>query len=183
MGLRLTEDRLFQNNTKEEVSRWAKALKFFHYMRARGGHNCEGDSFCAYFLYNDEADLKDKLSKIGVELAPLEEGFISFDPTKSYSFDDLDKLKVTIAKYPNLEQPQHIKISGHKVHVWVMDNVFEISVSGTKDGKLYKVSEEDFEVCLLLENEFSKLGWESILDKEIELQEHCISEKIYPELF
>lgn len=183
MGFKIEEDRLFQNNTKEEIVRWAKSLNYFHYMRARGGHNCEGDSFCAYFLYNDREDLIDKLSKIGIMLAPLEEGFISFDPTKSYSFDELDKLKVTIVKYPDLEQPQHIKLWGKKAHVWVMDNCFEISVSGSKDGKLYKVSEDDFAICSEFESEFEKLGWASILDKEIESQPHCISAKIYPELF
>lgn len=180
---KISEERLFQNNSKEEISRWGKGLQYFHYMRARGGHNCEGDSFCVYFLYNDREDLIDKLSKIGISLITLEEGFISYDPTKSYSFDDLDKLKVTIGPFSDLEQPQHVSIFGKKVHVWVLDNCFEVSVSGSKDNALYRVSESDFEACLELEKQFDALGWKNILDENIKTQSHCISERIYPELF
>ncbi|MBB4034497.1 hypothetical protein GGR21_000382 [Dysgonomonas hofstadii] len=180
---KIPEDRLFQNNTKEEVIRWARNLEFFHYMRDRGGHNCEGDSFCVYLKYNDRNDLIAKLSTIGIEPKPLAEGFIAFDPFESYSFDDLDKLKITIAQFPDLEQPQHVEILGYKVHVWVLNNRFEISVSGTRDGQVYKVSEDDFQVCLHLEEQFRKLGWKSILDEEIKSHSHCVSKEIYPELF
>jgi len=152
-------------------------------MRSRGGHNCEGDSFCVYFRYEDRGDLIKKLEQTGVTLNSLEEGFIAFDPFESYSFDDLDKLKVTIPHFSDLEQPQYVEISGNKVHIWVMKNSFEISVSGTKDGQTYKVSDEDFKVCMALEQLFDSLGWGSILDEDIKTHAHCISRERYPELF
>ena len=180
---KMPEERIFQNNTKEEVIRWSRNLHFFHYMRDRGGHNCEGDSFCAYFRFSGREDLMQKLSAIGVVMHKLEEGFIAFDPFESYSFDDLDKLKITITQFNDLEQPQYVDIFGHKAHIWVLDDRFEISVSGTKDGQIYKVSEDDFRVCLDLEKQFEAMGWKSILDEEIKLQAHCISKEKYPELF
>lgn len=180
---KISDDRLFQNNSKEELKHWCTALRYFHYLRARGGHNCEGDSFCVYFKYNGRDDLYNKLKLIGVLLKPLEDGFISFDPQKSYSLDDLDKLKVTILEYPDFEQPQHTEIFGFKAHVWVLTDRFEISVSGNKDGKTYKVSDSDFNVCMSLEKQFDKIGWETILDNDIKSQIHCISKEKYPELY
>ena len=180
---KISEDRLFQNNTKKELKHWCPQLRYFNYMRSRGGHNCEGDSFCVYFKYNDLEDLTKKLSLTGLTLNKLEDGFIPFDPTVSYSFDDLDKLKITISRFGDLEQPQHVKIEGQNAHVWVLNDSFEISVSGTKPGTAYKVTEEDFQVCLILEKLFDDLGWSSILDENIKTQVHCISKDKYPELF
>ncbi len=180
---KMPEDRLFQNNTKEDVLRWVNQLQYFHYMRSRGGHNCEGDSFCAYFGYSDKTDLEIKLGKVGIKLNTLQEGDIAYNPLKSYSFDDLDKLKITIPRFGDTEQPQHSKIENYNVHVWVLDNSFEISVSGTRKGNAYKVAEEDFDVCESLERLFDTLGWRDLLDNEIKKHPHCISEEIYPELF
>lgn len=180
---KFSDDRLFQNNTREEISRWCKALQYFHYMRARGGHNCEGDSFCVYFKYDGREDLIGKLNDLGVNLNTLDEDSLAFDPFESYSFEDLDKLKMVIPAFNDLEQPQFVEVFGHKVHIWVMDRKFEISVSGTKDGKAYRVSDDDFDVCSELEKQFDKLEWKSILDNEIVLQIHCISKDNYPELY
>lgn len=180
---KMPEDRLFQNNTKEDVLRWFDQLQYFHYTRSRGGHNCEGDSFCVYFKYTDRTDLESKLNQLGIKLSLLQEGDISFNPSKSYSFDELDKLKITISRFNDLEQPQHSTINGCNVHVWVLDNIFEISVSGTKEGNTYKVAEEDFIVCRSIEGLFDKLEWRELVDEEIKKHPHCISEVVYPELF
>ena len=180
---RIPEDRLFQNNTKEEIIGWVKQLKYFHYMRSRGGHNCEGDSFCVYFKYSDKSDLTAKLNKLGITLDKLQEGDIAFDPLESYSFEDLDKLKIVIAHFGDLVQPQNTHIDNYNVHVWVLPNSFEISVSGTKENNAYKVSEEDFQICLYLESLFDKLGWSGLQNEDIKKYPHCISEEIYPELF
>jgi len=180
---KIPNERLFLNNTEEELKLWCKNLRYFHYIRARGGHNCEGDSFCVYFGFDGLDELITRLDQIGVKLNKLEEGFIAFDPFESYSFDDLDKLKMVIPQSYDLEQPQYVNIFGHKVHVWIMPYRFEISVSGTKDNKTYKVSDEDFEVCLALEKHFDELGWNSILDTDITKHAHCISKDKYPELF
>jgi len=181
---KMSEERLFQNNTKEELKRWCKGLRYFYYMRSRGGHNCEGDSFCVYFKYGGREDLINKLSQLGVTLKELQEGDIAYDPFESYSFEDLDKLKMVIKLYDDLQQPQYVDIFGYKAHIWVLNSRFEVSVSGTKEGETtYQVSEEDYRVCLALEKEFDRLGWESITDDDIKDQFHCISKDKYPELY
>ncbi len=180
---KIPDERLFQNNSKKEIMRWGRSLRYFHYMRSRGGHNCEGDAFCAYFKYNDLDDLKAKMSLIGVSLKELGENSRAFDPMKSYSLYDLDDLDVTISRFSHIVQPQSVDVFGYKIHVWVLDNSFELSVSGTKEGQAYKVMEEDFQVCSELESQFDKLGWISLLDHEIESKPHCVSKNMYPELF
>jgi len=179
----IPEERLFQNNSKEEIMRWGKSLRYFHYMRSRGGHNCEGDTFSAYFKYDDLDDLNIKLSKIGVILSKIDENSVVFDPMKTYSFHDIDNLSITISRFNDTIQPQSVEIFGHKAHVWVLDNSFEISVSGTDKEYAYKVTEKDFQVCFKLEKQFDNLGWNQISDESIKYQPHCISIKIYPELF
>lgn len=180
---KISEERLFQHNSKEEIVRWSKDLHYFHYLRARGGHNCEGDSFCAYFKYDGLTDLKAKLAAIGVELNRVEEEGVAFDPFKSYSLDDLDNLKITISEFPAYEQPQHVEIFGSKIHLWIFPGRFEISVSGSKGGQIYKVSEEDYQVCRQLEEQFDGLEWKKIVDEDIKNYPHCISPVRYPELF
>lgn len=180
---KISDERLFANNTKDDIMRWCKNLRYFHYMRARGGHNCEGDAFCVYFKYDTREDLISKLSLIGIDLKELQKGEIAFDPLESYSIDDLDKLRITISEFSDLIQPQNVEIYGKKSHVWVIKDRFEISISGTKDGQIYKVTDDDFNVCLLLEEKFDQLKWESILDNGIESQIHCISRIKYPELY
>jgi len=180
---KIPEERLFQNNTKEEIKHWCKNLRYFHYMRGRSGHNCEGDAFSVYFRYKDIEDLTNKLSQIGITLTELEAGFIAFDPFESYSFEDLDKIKKIVPGTYNVEQPQSVYIFGYKSHVWVSPSRFEISISGSGNGNTYKVSSEDFKVCIDIENHFDKLGWDKIVDENIKSYAHCISEKIYPELY
>jgi len=180
---KIPEERLFQNNSREEIQHWCKNLKYFYYMRAKSGHNCEGDSFSACFRYGDKNDLIEKLGELGVELNKIDEESIAFDPFESYSFEDLDKLKMVIPRFEDLEQPQYVEVAGHKVHIWVHNYRFEISVSGIKDGQVYKVSSGDFDVCLELEDLFDKLGWQQLNDEDITGQYNCISKNNYPELF
>lgn len=180
---KISDERLFANNAKEDIMNWCSKLRYFHYMRARGGHNCEGDSFCVYFRYDTREDLISKLSLIGVNIKKLQEDEIAFDPFESYSIDDLDKLRITMSEFRDLIQPQNVEIYGKKAHVWVIKDRFEISISGTKDGQIYKVTDDDFDVCLLLEEKFDQLKWKSILDYDIESQIHCVSSRRYPELY
>ncbi len=180
---KISDDRLFQNNTKEEIVGWINSLDYFNYMRARSGHNCEGDSFSAYFKYDDLEDLKEKLQNLGVTLNQIPDGFIAYDPFESYSFDDLDKLRIPIPGHADLEQPHYVNIMDYKAHIWILVDSFEITISGKKDGNAYKVSEEDFKICMELEKEFDRLKWKPFLNDDIKNYAHCISKNKYPELF
>lgn len=180
---KISDDRLFQNHPKEVLSKWCKSLHYFHYMRARAGHSCEGDSFAAHFKYNGREDLIEKLGQIGVSLNKLGKDDLVFDPFGTYSIDNLDKIKYAITGFEDLEQPKDVLAFGHKVHIWVQKDRFELSVSGNESNNAYEVAEEDYQICLALEKEFDKLGWQQFKDLEIKTLTHCISEERYPELY
>ncbi|NMA73139.1 MAG: hypothetical protein GX963_03060 [Bacteroidales bacterium] len=180
---KLGEDQLYENHDQSTLKRWGKSLSFFHYMRARRGHNCEGDTFAAHFTYNGRDDLIHKLNQLGVEVKKVSAEDLVFDPFKSYSFDDLDRIKYTIPGFDDLIQPNQEVIFGYSVHMCVQQDRFEIIVAGTKTGSAYEVTEEDFNICLALEKEFERLNWHQFLDKSIKKQPHCISEYLYPELY
>lgn len=183
MGLqKLTEERLFQNHTKEEIQTWVRQLKYFHYMRARAGHSCEGDSFAVHFRYEGIDDLICKMATLGLQLNELNADVIVFDPFGSYSIDDLDKIKYPIPG-TRLEQPKDVLIFGYKAFIWVHGGQFEISISGLETENAYEVSDKDFQTCLKLEKEFNRLAWNSFIDEAIKSHAHCISEKNYPELY
>ena len=180
---KIEAERLFQNHTKETLARWAQSLHYFHYMRARAGHSCEGDSFAAHFMYNGREDLIYKLSQIDITVNEIGPRDLVFDPFESYSIRDLDKIKYTIPGCDDLEQPKDVTIKGHKAYIWVQSNRFELSVSGNQSNAAYTVSEEDFRVCQDLEKKFGELGWNKFIDQEIKTYPHCISKDKYPELF
>lgn len=180
---RLTDEYLFQTNTIDELKRWCPALHFFHYLRARGGHNCEGDSFYVSFLYRDFEDLSKKLSEIGVTLNKIPEGSIPFNPMERYSLYDLDRLKNVIPTAKEWEQPEFATINGHKIALWVMPNNFTLSIAGNDQENMYQISEEDFTVAQAVEKIFSQLGWPAYLDNNIKQEVNCISRERYPEIF
>lgn len=180
---KIDEERLFQNHSKETLSRWCQSLHYFHYMRARSGHSCEGDSFAAHFLYNGREDLLNKLSQIGVSLNEIGPRDLVFDPFETYSIRDLDKIKYTIPGCDDLEQPKDVLVFGHKVYIWVQHNRFEISISGNETDNAYAVSEEDFQICMNLEEKFDEINWRQYIDEEIKNHPHCISKDKYPELY
>lgn len=180
---RISDERLFQYHPKDEVKNWCRSLRYFHFMRARSGHSCEGDSFAVHFIYHDRADLLFKLSQIRVVPDILGKDIIIFDPFASYSIDELDKIRYPIPGHNDLQQIGDTSIFGYKVHIWVQKNIFEISISGLGTDNAYEVSDRDFQACLALEKEFDKLSWHKYLDKEVEQHAHCISREKYPELF
>lgn len=180
---RISEERLFQTNTREELMHWCPGLNYFHYLRARGGHNCEGDSFYVSFLFDSFDDLTHKLSQIGVTLEKIPEGTLPFDPMARYSLYDLDRIRNVIPGTKAWEQPGFATISGHKVPIWIMNGYFTISVAGSNSDKAYQIDEEDFVVAKEIEATFDKLGWKAFLDRNIINEEHCISRERYPEIF
>ncbi|MCK9179925.1 MAG: hypothetical protein PHQ88_05865 [Bacteroides sp.] len=180
---KLPEARLYENHNQTTLKKWCQGLRYFHYMRARRGHNCEGDSFAAHFNYQGRADLLEKLGQLKITLQEVGEDDLVFDPLKSYSIDDLDRIKYTIPGLPDLIQPNKESLFGYEVHLCIQQHTFELIVAGTQSQSAYEVSDSDYEVCLSIEKELDKLGWSSFLDQEIKKQPHCISATLYPELY
>lgn len=178
---KIDKQRLFSNNSEEEIKMWINGLQLFHLLKARQGHNCEGDKFAVHINYKNTEELTSRMNEIGIALNIIKQDAIVFDPFGDISLDKLDKIKYPIPEHPHLEQPQNCIIKNIPVHIWIQDFVIEIAISGA-NGNIYKISQEDYENCLKLEVELNKLAWGKHLNQQIKQQAHCISLDKYPEL-
>ena len=180
---KIPEAKIFNNNSREDVTSWIHQLKYFRLLKARQGHNCEGDKWACYIKYTDDNSLKDILSTLGVELKSLQAGDIPFDPFEDVTMDKLDKIRYVIPELPNYIQPQDQVWNGVDIHIWIQNQLIEISVSGSNKQNSYMVSQIDFLHCQKLEDWIEKQGFQKELDLEIEKLSHCISKTKYPELY
>jgi len=180
---KLSDNWLFQQHSKQTIREWVKQLRYFYFKRAWGGHANDGDEFQVAFSFTGRQDLSDKLGQLSLALNTIPDDFPRPVIGQSYPSTEFEKFKNEIKAYPNLEQPGHSTVFGHKTFIWVYDNSFQLSVSGTKDGNRYEVSDDDFKACLDLENHFDKLNWKNIVDNSLETDVCCISQTKYPELY
>ena len=81
------------------------------------------------------------------------------------------------------DKPGRSILFGYSAYVSVFGSTIKITVADTKRDTPYEVSDYDFQVCLALEKEFDKLGWQPIIDRKIEESICCISRTKYPELY
>ena len=68
---KMSENWIFRNHPKEELVYWIGELKYFHFIRAIGGHANDGDCFIASIKYYSKEDLILKLKIVGVELQKI----------------------------------------------------------------------------------------------------------------
>ena len=174
---------LFQRHSKDEVKKWVKQLRYFYFERAWAGHNNDNYRFVASFRYNFKEDLLDKLHRLGIEVNVLPPDTPRPIVGVSYPAEEFWKFKISVRRFPDLEQPGITTINSLPCHIYIDDTSFQISVSGTKDGNVYEVTAEDLKVCKHLEAFFDTLDLERERDFEIEKDAACISRNKYPELF
>ena len=174
---------LFQRHSKEELKKWVKQLRYFYFLRAWGGHNMDNDRFVASFHYNSKEDLFDKLHSLNVVVNVLPPDTPRPIVGVSYPAEDFWKFKISVRRFPDLEQPGSTTVNSFPCHIYIDDDSFQISISGTKDGNIYEVTAEDFEVCKHLESLFDILGFGKERHFEIENDAACVSRNKYPELY
>jgi hypothetical protein len=180
---KFSDEWLFLKHSKSEIRKWSKDLKYFYFVRAWGGHNNDGDRFMVYFSYSTKDDLLIKINRLGVKLNILPCDTPKPIPGVSYPSEEFEKFKLAISKFPDLEQPGITKINGFPCHIYISDTYIQISVSGTKDGNYYAVTNADFENSKKLEEFFDSLIPPLEKDLEIEKDAGCVSKHKYPELF
>ncbi len=174
---------LFQTHSKDSLKEWAKELRYFYFVRAWGGHNNDNDRFVASFRYSSKEDLLSKLQKLGIKANILPPDTPRPIVGKSYPAEEFWKFKITVRRFSDLEQPGKTIINSLPCHIYIDDGSIQISVSGTKDGNVYEVTNKDFEICKQLETFFDKFDLKSQRDFRVEENAGCISRKKYPELF
>lgn len=180
---KLSDNWLFELHSKQTIREWLSQLRYFYFKRAWGGHANDGDEFQVAFSFTDRQDLINKVGQLGLTLNTIPDDFPRPVKGQSYTADEYTKFKIEIRQFTDLEQPGHKIIFGQKVFIWVHDNSIRISISGTRDDNRYEVTEDDFKVCVDLENQFDNLDWQKYLDKSLEKSVCCISQTKYPELY
>ena len=174
---------LFQNHPKSEIRSWAKQLHYFYFVRAYGGHSNDGDCFKAAFSYTSKENLIDTLSKLGLQINVLPPDTPKPIAGVSYPAEEFWKFKISIRRFPDLEQPGRTSINSLPCHIYIDDTKINISISGAKDDNFYEITTKDFEVCRQLEFFFDSLNLSNDKNYEIEQEAACVSKKKYPELF
>lgn len=180
---RLSDNWLFQQHSKQTIREWLRQLRYFYFKRAWGGHANDGDEFQVAFSVVDRQDLIDKIGQLGLTLNTISDDFPKPVIGQSYPASEFEKFKSEIKLHPDLEQPRYSTVFGHKTYIWVYDNSFQLTISGTKDDNRYEVSNDDFKFCLELEQHFDQLDWKKIIDNSLEKNVCCISQTKYPELY
>lgn len=180
---KLSDNWLFKQHAKQELSVWLRQLRYFCFKRALGGHANDGDEFRVAFLYTGKEDLLNKIGQLGGTLNIIPDDYPKSVIGQSYSASEFEKFKSEIKPYTDLEQPGYSIIFGYQVFIWVLENSIQISISGTANDNPYEVTEDDFKACLALENHFDRIGWQNIIDQSLEKSVCCISKALYPELY
>jgi hypothetical protein len=180
---KLPDSWLFELHSKQTIRAWVRQLRYFYYKRAWGGHANDGDEFQVAFSYSDRQDLINKIGQLGLILNTIPDDFPRPVKHQPYTAEEFNKFKIGIEQFTDLEQPGHSMIFGFKAHIWVRQNSFLITISGTRDDNFYEVTEDDLKVCIELEKQFVHLGWHKYLDKSLEKSVCCISQTKYPELY
>lgn len=158
-------------------------MRYFSFKRAWGGHANDGDEFRVAFTFTDRRDLITKVGQLGLTLNTIPDDFPRPVVGKSYPSEEYKKFKNEIKQFKDLEQPGLTMIFGHTVLVWITNNSIQITISGTRDGNHYEVTEDDLKVCMELEKIFDNLDWKKDIDKSLDESVCCISRTNYPELF
>jgi len=179
----LPDSWLFETHPESELRAWVRQLRYFHFIRAWGGHANDGDEFKAAISFSGREDLLKKMNQIGVVLNMLPEDFQKPVMGKSYSYEEFKAFKNEIREFKDLEQPGRVSIFNQEVHIWIITSSIHISISGSRDGNRFEVSDADFQSCLILEKEFDKLGWLVFIDRNLEKSVCCVSPLKYPLLY
>ncbi|WP_345953961.1 hypothetical protein [Mucilaginibacter sp. PAMB04168] len=174
---------MFRQHSKETVAGWARQLQYFYFVRARGGHANDDDSFQASIFYTDRVNLEDKLLKLGIVPGVIGPDDPQPVPGQAYTGTEFAKFKIPVYPFPDMEQPGFVNVAGQKVYLTINSTALNFSVSGTADNNFYEVSEADFEACLKIEEIFEQLMWLPFKDTTIEQSSSCVSPITYPEFF
>ncbi len=180
---KLSKQWLFKKHSKETVKRWMHHLKYFYFIRAWGGHANDGDFFMATIHFGNTSDLLQKLAKLDIILPTFFLATSPAIPGPAYAKKQVSLMSQAVELLTEKKKIGRTNLWGKDVLIDIQHHILAISVSGTKDQNYFEVSEEDYEVCLFFEEQFDRFAWESHIDRSIEKNVCCISEKRYPELY
>jgi len=159
---------LYRNHSYDELARWTRTLRYFRFKRALGGHANDGDLLlCALRSQNDD-DVAEILTCLGIPVRPLTDEEVESDRrmNRPNRYGARDQWLSRIA------QPGLVAIAGVSVSVWVCAEQTELSLSGAS-GDPFEVDELDVQNALRIEAAMTGLAGRVVLPPQP--GEHCFS--------
>lgn len=175
------DNKIFSHNSREEIIKWVNKMKYFYFIKARRGHNCEGDRLSLFLSFKDNLEMHSLLHILGINLERAKQDAVKFDHFGDITIENLDKICYVIPNLPQYLQPQEVTVFDVPVFVWIQDNIIEIAISGA-DGNNYRVTENDFNNAMTIEANTNLIKLKPFLDNNIAKQPYCINLTNYPEL-
>jgi hypothetical protein len=144
-------------NRYPDLKRWARAMRYFRFTHAHGGHANDADTVSVVLRFDDQADLGNLLRALSIE--PIVHVVKPTQPVfgKSYSVDDYASFPSLVPHTEWMQQPCRQLIDGAPVFVWCDRQQCRIDMLTELDNG-YSVAEVDITNALLLEPRIATLA-------------------------
>ncbi|GAA3588544.1 hypothetical protein GCM10022419_083600 [Nonomuraea rosea] len=126
-------DYLHERHPPARLSAWARELAYFRFCRAYGGHANDGDHLLVSLRTETQTGLLRTLSALGVPVTRLPPGRPRPVPGVAYSAAEFAGFPAAMPRFPEIGQPGHVEIAGHRAHVWSHGDRLNISLADTVD--------------------------------------------------
>ncbi|MFI6291679.1 hypothetical protein ACIBEJ_08845 [Nonomuraea sp. NPDC050790] len=147
------DEYLHETHTPEQLLAWAHSLSYFHFCRAYGGHNNDGDRLLAAVRTEDPAET---LTALGLPVRRIAPGTPLAVPGQGYTVQEYARFPSPIPGHPDLDQPGWVTLAGHPAHVWVSRTAVMISVHDADD--VYAVTESAVAAARAMEDVLAPLA-------------------------
>jgi hypothetical protein len=160
------------------LNHWAKRLKFFRYVKARGGFDGNIDKIILVLHFDCQEDILSFFDALAIPYKLHREQPSRPEPGKSYSVADRAKFLPIIPGTNWIEQPVWRTIDLVLVSVWGEMDRLKFTIVGPKE-KHWRITDTEFENAERLENIFEKYS-QRIIDPPID-SNNCLCPKYYPQ--
>lgn len=148
---------LFASPSNWTVARWHRALQYFRFRRAVGGHANDYDTLACAIPFAGEAGLIALLARLDYQLTAIPEGAPRVELGQSYGVAEWKARHHPIWPYPRFAQPGITRLLGLPVHLSVQAAQLRVDACGAA-GKAWEITKEDFRHAVQLEAEFARRG-------------------------
>tara|TARA_Y100001978_G_scaffold200746_1_gene217630 strand:+ start:712 stop:1203 length:492 start_codon:yes stop_codon:yes gene_type:complete len=131
-----------------DLKKWRDALKFFDFTITWE----DGDFFSLTLKYENKDELFLIMEKLGLELTHFPAGYQKIVPGKIYRNEPFPKAE--IPDFPELMQPEYIKIEGVTMHCKIWNGSIYLTMT-SKEESNWDLSESRFKKCLIIEEKIS----------------------------
>lgn len=162
----------------EIIRKWVTSLDYFYFYHDRR----EGQKFALPIRFSSKDDLLTKLRELGIEIKMVSDDDLKPIKGKSYTIEEYQKFNYPTCIFPDIVEPRRVTLFGLRAYVRVDFTYLEISVAGNgtdEDRKHWCVGNMDFEICLALEKELSKLDLIKDIHYELESDKQYVSKTFY----